>query len=198
MPQQNLKPKPDDAPDSVPVAADALLTEEQQRRRSFLKKAAGAGAIAAALYVVPSVASIKPQAAYAQASPTPTSTPPTTGTEGCSPGFWFAAPPADQEWVHTGYSKTNSFHTVFGLTPAQTGLSAGIELDELHPPTDTLAMHATAALLNASHPSVDYPWTATQVIDATRDAYISGTAQDKEDLKDDFDTWNNYGSDLCD
>ncbi|MEX0762415.1 MAG: hypothetical protein WD208_02420 [Dehalococcoidia bacterium] len=199
MPPTNSKSQPEDAHKaSLLSAAGGALSEQQLRRRAFLKRAAGAGAVAAALYVVPSVVSIKPQAAFAQSSPSPTPTP-TPGTlEGCSPGFWFKAPPSDAEWPLTAFSKNQKFGDVFNLSHSQAGSIVFVKLGDMLPPTDILATHATAAILNASHPDVSYPLTVAAIIAETRDAYINGSPQDRQALKNKYDAWNNLGSVLCD
>lgn len=58
------------------------------------------------------------------------------GDEGCTPGYWKNHPAS---WTATGYTRTQTLESVF-----------------LH--------HAVAALLNASHPGVDYPRTAASII----------------------------------
>ena len=93
-----------------------------------------------------------------------TCTPPPTGNEGCTPGYWKQDQHLDS-WVGTGYAPNQDFDTVFGVNffnPNQTlvqaaGANGG--------GTDALARHAVAALLNSASADVDYPYTTAQVLD---------------------------------
>ena len=54
-----------------------------------------------------------------------------------------------------------------------------------------LLRQAVAALLNASHPLVNYPTTVTDIITDTNDALATLDRDAMEVLKDQFDMWNN-------
>jgi hypothetical protein len=56
-----------------------------------------------------------------------------------------------------------------------------------------LLRHAVAALLNASHPLVHYPDTASDIITDTNDAQATLDRDAMGTLKDQFDEWNNLG-----
>ena len=86
---------------------------------------------------------------------------PSTGSEGCTPGYWknhLSSWPA-------GYATTDIFDTVFGtsyFSPSFTLLNA---LNQGGGALNRLARHGTAALLSAAHPDVDYPYSVAQVIE---------------------------------
>ena len=92
-------------------------------------------------------------------------------------------------WGPTGYSTGDYFDDVFGVGPHITLLKAvrmggGKE--------KALIRHATAALLNATHPNVDYPLTEAEVIALVQDAYATGNFNDAKDILDEY---NNLGCD---
>jgi hypothetical protein len=87
--------------------------------------------------------------------------------DGCTPGFWKndGGKFGFKNWIPTGYSPSDDFNTEFGVNY----LPAGTTLLESLTPTNNngygnLIWHGTAALLNAAHPGVDYPYTVAQVI----------------------------------
>jgi hypothetical protein len=97
----------------------------------------------------------------------------TNGGEGCSHGYWKNHLSA---WGPTGYNPTDDFDTVFGVnafTPDRTLLQA---LQAGGGGIDNLGRQGVAALLNASHPGVDFPLTPEQVITLVHDAVANGTA----------------------
>ena len=113
--------------------------------------------------------------------------PPPGGLEGCTPGYWKQSQHFDS-WV--GYSPTDLFASVFGVTRSGTLLDA---LKANGGGEQALARHAVAALLNASS-SVDYAMaTPAQVIAAVQAAFASG---DFETQKDQFASWNERGCTL--
>ena len=59
-----------------------------------------------------------------------------------------------------------------------------------------LGRHMVAALLNAGHPEIDYPWTEAEIIAAVQAAVESGDADQIESLKDELDAMNNLGCEL--
>lgn len=110
--------------------------------------------------------------------------------EGCSQGFW------SQErnlpnWVPTGFLPTDIFNIVFdrnAADPATTTLFQA--LNPVTPVTllEQLIQQATAALLNAAHPDINYPLTVNEVISLFQAAFDSG---DYETTKNLFDQYNN-------
>jgi len=86
------------------------------------------------------------------------------GDEGCTPGYWKNHLVS---WVSTGYSPTDSWEDVFGFQlpgfPILT-LNDAIRLNGNKTKVEALARHATAGLLSASHPDVDYPVGESAVI----------------------------------
>ncbi len=108
---------------------------------------------------------------------------------GCTPGYWKQSQHFDS-WV--GYSPDGLFETVFGrdvpgnptLLDALRGRGGGLV---------ALMRHATAALLNGSNASVNYPYTSSQVVSLFQQAFDSG---DYEKFKDMFAGMNEIGCPL--
>lgn len=106
--------------------------------------------------------------------------PPPTGDQGCTPGYWKQEHHFDS-WTAAGYAPENSFSAAFGvsasgnptlLQAAKTG--GGGE--------KALLRHATAALLNAAHPDVNYAYTVSEVISMVQQAYSSGSFESVKNL----------------
>jgi hypothetical protein len=108
---------------------------------------------------------------------------PTTGGEGCTPGYWknhlgsWQAP----------YTPAGSFNTAFliGANYFEPGFfSNSYTLDQAINQggggLNRLARHGTAALLSAAHPDVDYPYTVAQVIALVQAGIIDPLAQANE------------------
>jgi hypothetical protein len=96
----------------------------------------------------------------------------TTGTEGCSHGYWKNH---TESWGPTGYAPGMSFNAVFGVTaftPDRTLLQA---MQANGGGMTNLGRQATAALLSASHPGVDFPLTPREVILMARTSVLDGT-----------------------
>ena len=91
-----------------------------------------------------------------------------TGLEGLTPGFWKNHV---AEWANTGYSPSATFNSVFGAGPSMTLLAA---VSAKGGGENALLRHAVAAILNASHPAIDYPMTVAQIIAAVQSAYATG------------------------
>jgi hypothetical protein len=117
------------------------------------------------------------------------------GGEGCTPGFWknhadvIRFPGA---WPLTGYEPTDDLEDVFGIDlPSEyddwdllEALNAG------GGGLNALMRHATAALLNAAHPDLDYGIEPTEeIIELVQDAIAAGPDA-YEDLKDIFEELN--------
>lgn len=138
-------------------------------------------------------------------TPTPTTTPPTTTTtttppprfEGCGPGFWKKHLGA---WVPTGYTPGQRVRSVFTTAPTaikKLTLRRGLRLRGGR--AKALTRQAIAALLNAAHPSVDYPLTKSDVIDMVNNAFASGNARTIKSLKNTLDDFNDLdASGFCD
>jgi len=87
--------------------------------------------------------------------------------DGCTPGFWKndGGKFGFNNWKPTGYTPSMDFNTVFSVNY----LPAGTTLLESLTPTNNnghgnVIWHGTAALLNAAHPGVDFPYSVAQVI----------------------------------
>ena len=85
------------------------------------------------------------------------------GGEGCTPGFWRNHL---THWAATPYSPGDKVNATFGCSlVGDDNLTLGTVIDA--PQTyGTLAFHAIAALLNASHPDVDYDLSVGEVLEA--------------------------------
>lgn len=108
------------------------------------------------------------------------------GGEGCTPGFW-----KNHLDAWTDYAPSDNFLAIFGVGPDISLLDA-VNLNGGH--FNALVRHATAALLNAASPDVDYPYSEAEIISMVQDAYSSG---EWEMPKDDLEAANELGCD-CD
>jgi len=108
---------------------------------------------------------------------------------GLTPGFW-----KNHLLAWEGYAPGDDFDTVFGVDafdPDRTFLEA---LKAGGGGLNALGRHAVAALLNAAHPLIDYPYTIPEIIAAVQAALSPGG--DVEGTKDDLDDFNNLGIDI--
>ena len=118
------------------------------------------------------------------------------GTEGLTPGFWKThsvfGPAPLSGWPETGYSPTQSWEAVFGraVPGTPTLLDA---LGSNGGGLDALLRHATAGLLNAANPNVDYKYSVAQVISMTQAAIDSASYESTKNL---FAYENEKGADL--
>jgi hypothetical protein len=87
------------------------------------------------------------------------------GGQGCTPGFWKNHL---THWGPTGYSPGDIFDEVFGceIFGDDTTLLEAASPEIAH---NALAAHGVAALLNASHPDVDFGLETGEVFDAVCD-----------------------------
>jgi hypothetical protein len=88
--------------------------------------------------------------------------------QGCTPGYW-KQPHHLDSWGPTGYVPDDYFNTVFVVDffdPEFTLLEA---LKAKGGGVNALARHATAALLSAAHPGVDYPASVAKVLALVQD-----------------------------
>ncbi|HOC42314.1 MAG TPA: hypothetical protein PKJ99_04765 [Thermoanaerobaculales bacterium] len=110
--------------------------------------------------------------------------------QGCTPGYWkqnqhlFA-------WV--GYAPTDLYATVFSVTPSTANLSLLRALQMGGGGERALYRHATAALLNAANPAVNYPYTEAEIKLMVQAAYATGDFETPKDL---FETANEAGCPL--
>lgn len=126
----------------------------------------------------------------------------TCGGEGCTPGYW-KQPHHFDSWV--GYAPIQPFEAVFdrlieirwgarGERPhSVTGPTLREALEANGGGINALARHAVAALLNAAHPDVSYPYTVADVIAMFQEAFDS---DDFETTKDEFEEANEFGCPL--
>jgi hypothetical protein len=122
------------------------------------------------------------------------------GEEGCTPGFWKNHP---ARWAATGFSQGQTLESVFNVPDAfgvdNATLLAALSFSggpALADAARLLLHHAVAALLNASHPGVDYPRTAASIISDVNAALASGSRSTMLALKNALDRDNNSGCPL--
>jgi hypothetical protein len=99
-------------------------------------------------------------------------------TEGCTPGFWRNHL---THWAATPYSPSDLVNETFGcdLVPSD-DLTLGEVIDA--PQTyGTLAFHAIAALLNSTHPDVDFGLDSDTVIDLACEGDKNALAAENEE-----------------
>ncbi len=121
--------------------------------------------------------------------------PEVTGNEGCSPGYWKNHP---ESWVISGLSPTQTVESVFDV-PDAFGLDNTTLMQALQGgggsglvgAAKILLRAATAALLNAAHPGVDYPLTTQQIITDVNTALSSGNRKLMLQLAATLDNYNN-------
>jgi parallel beta-helix repeat protein len=84
----------------------------------------------------------------------------TEAREGCSPGYWRNNL---DRWAEAGHSVSEDFDSTFGVDYFSPDITLGdaIALGGGFP--NDLARHATAGLLSADHPDVDYPYSVVQI-----------------------------------
>ena len=124
------------------------------------------------------------------------------GNEGLTPGFWKThsryGPAPLKGWPETGFDPDDNYEAIFigADVPGDPTLLEALNTGGGR--INALLRHSTAALLNAANPNIEYNLDVDEVIAATVAAINSGDATQIEDLKDQFDTWNNQGADLSD
>jgi len=124
-----------------------------------------------------------------------------TGQIGCSHGYWKNHA---SSWLATGYSQQDTVGRVFpGTIPwpdiATSNLSEALKFgggSGVEGAVRNLMRQAVAALLNAAHPDVPYPYTAGEVINMVDRALASNDRQTILKLAGDFDRDNNLGCPL--
>lgn len=122
----------------------------------------------------------------------------TSENQGCTPGYW-----KNHLSAWKGYSPGDRVVNVFAdaapFVHAQDSLEDALDYRggrRLSDAAKTLLRAATAALLDASHPGVDYPISVQEVIDRTNYALQSGSREQILAEKDLLDQYNNLGCPL--
>jgi hypothetical protein len=115
------------------------------------------------------------------------------GGGGCTPGYWKNH---TEDWV--GFAPSQLVSDVFsnaGSLGSMTLLQAlsGGGGSSLTAAKALLIHHAVAALLNSTHPDVDYAFTTAQIIAWTSEALASSDRDAILSLKSLFDAENNRG-----
>lgn len=121
--------------------------------------------------------------------------------QGCTPGYWKNH---TDSWPPTGYSPSQSVASVFSQAAAypEFGSSSLLEALKFHGGKGVegaaaiLLRAAVAALLNASHPGVDFPRTPASVISSVDAALASGDRDTMLSLAMSLDFDNNLGCPL--
>ena len=130
--------------------------------------------------------------------------------QGCSPGFWCNPPQrfdwwSDSESVGGWYTDDtigDAFESEGWLEFGGDDLSdlelgdavcrpSNKEGSDLAHKQRKLARHATAALLNAAHESIDYKFSESEIIDEVVDVIDDGDTEDVSELSQTFDDYNN-------
>jgi hypothetical protein len=120
----------------------------------------------------PAVTSSDPSHYYGDVPPPP---PP---SQGCSPGYWKNHPAS---WTATPYMTFQSVQSAFSAASGYPSLGGATLLDslsfqggsDLNGAAGNLLRAGTAALLNATHPKVDFPRTAAAVLSDVNAALTS-------------------------
>lgn len=138
------------------------------------------------------------------------------GADGCTLGYWGATRGGTNgngskggEVVHqASWDEITAYGTDTTLTAAGFSLPATLADDtllealhykggpDLEDKMRLLLKQAVAALLNAEHAGVDYPMTATEVVDAVNTALASGDQTAILSLQMTLDAYNNLGCPL--
>jgi hypothetical protein len=125
----------------------------------------------------------------------------TTGTQGCSHGYWKQHP---DSWPATGYSTTQKVSSVFSQAALYPTLGNATLMQSLSfsgGPTLTdaaanMLKQATGSLLNTAHAGIDFPWTTAQLISAVNDALASQNIATLSALASQLDHDNTLGCPL--
>lgn len=125
----------------------------------------------------------------------------TIGDEGCTPGYWKNH---TDSWPPTGYSTGQTVQSVFSAATAYPDQGSATLLAALNfgggpgvtGGAEILLRAAVAALLNASHPGVDYPMATASVISKVNTALASGSRDAMLTLANTLDAQNNQGCPL--
>ena len=122
--------------------------------------------------------------------------------EGCTPGYWKQTQHFDS-WVATGFNPNQTVGSVFAGAAANpyhnNTLVQALEFGGgggVNGAKQILLRAAVAAVLNASHPDIDYQFTTAQVINSVNAALASGNRATILALASDLDDANNAGCPL--
>ncbi|MCL7412203.1 MAG: MSCRAMM family adhesin SdrC [ANME-2 cluster archaeon] len=96
---------------------------------------------------------------------------------GCTPGYWKNHLNA---WGPTGYAPTDIFNDVFSVGYFEGSFNLENALNARGGGLNKVARHGTAALLNANHPSINYPLTSSEVIAAVQSGNVDDLVQYNE------------------
>jgi hypothetical protein len=91
---------------------------------------------------------------------------PKQGGEGCTPGYWKNH---IGSWLATGFSPTDNFDETFGVEMFGDDVSLCDALNQGGGGNYALGRHVVAALLNSSHPDVDYGLSPSEILAALDD-----------------------------
>jgi hypothetical protein len=99
------------------------------------------------------------------------------GNYGCSHGYWKNC--ADKSWTDAGYTRTQKFSTVFGITNGRSTITVGTttlqqSLEIGGGGYKNLARQGTGALLNAARGF--FPYTKNEILTAVQSMFNNGTA----------------------
>jgi hypothetical protein len=97
--------------------------------------------------------------------------------DGCTPGYWRNHL---DEWAATGLSPGDDFDTTFGVDYFDPDITLDDAINLGGGGIRKVARHGTAALLNALHPEVDYPFSAAEVIAAVQAQDVDALAEANE------------------
>jgi hypothetical protein len=119
--------------------------------------------------------------------------------EGLTPGFWKNH---ESAW-NDPYHPSDSVGSVFNIPNTLNDLSSDTLLQALqykggnnnYGAARILLRSAVAALLNDVHPSIDYPWTSSKIIQEVNKA-LNDDRTAMLELKDILDGYNNLGAEL--
>jgi hypothetical protein len=118
--------------------------------------------------------------------------------EGCTPGYWKVLQHHDS-WIPTGYETTDTLKDIFGPNALDGTLLDGLNFGGGSGVTGAkqiLLRAAVAALLNASHPDVNYSLTELQVINQVTAALNTNNRGTMLTLANQLDAYNNLGCPL--
>lgn len=111
------------------------------------------------------------------------------GGQGCTPGYWRNH---QDRWA--GYAPADDFDLTFSVDAFIPDKALGQAVELGGGGVNALARHAVAALLNAAHPDVAYPYDEDQVKALVQAALAEGG--DIEGTKNELDRANNLGCPL--
>jgi hypothetical protein len=185
-------------------ASDAPSSQRGRTRRREITKGAVATAGAATAYATPAVRALKvarAQTVTPVVPPPPTPTP-VVGQQGCTPGFFKNNPL--RGFGGTGFTPNQTVGSVFTIPAALSGLASATLLDALDFPGGTdieggaqiLLRAGVAALLNAAHPQISFPLSASQVMSQVNTALASGNRDTMIGVAAQLDALNNLGCPL--